>query len=140
VRRAGRIAALQLLYQLDVSGRYDALEEVIRLHFEQLAPDVAAEGRVFAEQLCRGVVSRLAELDEALERASEHWRLERMSRVDRNILRLATYELSASEDGTPPRVAISEAIELGKEFGTAESGGFINGVLSRVARDLRLVL
>jgi transcription antitermination protein NusB len=140
MRRAGRIAALQLLYQLDVSRRYDALEEVIRLHFTQLAPEVAVDGRAFAEELCRGVVARLAELDTRLERASEHWRLERMSRVDRNILRLAAYELSAPELGTPPRVAISEAIELGKEFGTAESGGFINGVLSRVAHDLQLVL
>jgi transcription antitermination protein NusB len=138
MRRAGRVTALQLLYQLDATSAYDALEEAFALHFEHLVPEVSAESRRFAEELCRGIVLRLTELDERIERASDNWRLERMSRVDRSILRLATHELSCPELGTPPRVAVSEAVELATEFGTSESGSFINGVLSRIARDLHL--
>jgi len=138
MRRAGRVAALQLLYQLDATSRYDSLEEVIALHFEHLEPAVPEEARRFAEELCRGLVPRLEELDARIERASEHWRLERMSRVDRCILRLAAHELSSDLVGTPPRVAISEAVELAQGFGASESAAFINGVLSRVAQDLHL--
>jgi N utilization substance protein B len=138
VRHIGRIAALQLLYQMDTADRFEDSEELLRLYFLHLAPEHPPEVRAFAESLCRGAVGRREEIDETLNRASSNWRLGRMSRVDRNILRLAVYELTAPEP-TPARVVIDEAIELAKEFGTNHSATFINGVLNRAAHDLGLI-
>jgi len=128
---------MQLIYQMDASDSFESEAELLPRFFSNLAPEVPEEARAFAGELACGVAERLAELDELLERASQNWRLERMSRVDRSILRLATYELVATQ-GVPPRVVINEAIEIGKEFGATESAAFINGVLNRVAQDLGL--
>lgn len=132
MRRAGRVATLQVLYQLDTSGSFgaDSVDEALARHFTHLAPDIKAEARAFAERLCHGVAAGLQRIDKLLERASSNWRLDRMGRVDRNVLRLAAYELTETE--TPPPVVINEAIELAKEYGAGESGPFVNGVLSRV--------
>ncbi|HEX7488531.1 MAG TPA: transcription antitermination factor NusB, partial [Anaeromyxobacteraceae bacterium] len=85
-----------------------------------------------AEELVRGVARHRRELDAAIEAVSQNWRLDRMARVDRNVLRLATFELLHRDD-VPVKVAINEAIELGKKFGSESSGAFINGILDRVA-------
>lgn len=93
------------------------------------------EAKSYAEAVVLGVTDRLAEVDAALRKASAHWRLERMARVDRTILRIGTWELLA--DAQAPRaVVIDEAVELGKSYGSSESAAFVNGVLDRVAEDL----
>jgi N utilization substance protein B len=136
VRRSGRAAAVQVLYGLDAGGSPAAVDAALERHFDNLAPETRQETRRFAGALCRGVTEHLERIDAALERASTNWRVERMSRVDRSILRLAVYELHHGGAETPPAVVINEAIELGKQFGSTGSASFINGVLGRVVEQL----
>jgi transcription antitermination protein NusB len=93
-----------------------------------------AEGRPYSEEIVRGVVAEREALDERITRASEHWKLSRMTRVDRNVLRLAAWELLHQPE-TPRAVILDEAVELAKRFGTEDSGAFVNGVLGRIADD-----
>jgi len=95
-----------------------------------------AEAREFAMLLVAGVIRRLAEVDELIRQASLNWRIDRMAMVDRNILRLATFELMEVLE-TPMKVVLNEAIELSKRFGTEDSGAFVNGVLDKVGSLLR---
>jgi N utilization substance protein B len=92
--------------------------------------------RAFADTLIKGVISRLPEIDQQIATAAENFSLERLGNVDRNILRLAIYELLVATD-VPQAVIINEAIEISKKFATTESSGFVNGVLDRVARELK---
>jgi N utilization substance protein B len=128
-RTRARECALQALYQLDLSGG-EAREAVraVLAHFEEA--DESTER--FADELVRGVQSERAQIDEIIQQSSAHWKLERMARVDRNILRLAVYEILRRAD-IPIRVSLNEAIELGKKFGSEESSAFVNGVLDRIA-------
>lgn len=126
-RRRAREAALQVLYQLDMLK--GTPEEALDLYFEHFASPESE--RPFAEFLAQGVHNHLGEIDELMASASEHWRLDRMSPVDRNILRLAIFELLFCGD-IPPKVSINEAIDLGKKFGSENSGPFINGVLDEL--------
>jgi transcription antitermination protein NusB len=135
VRREGREAAVQLLYLLETSGRFQEIEEELVIYFDELNPEISPGAREFSERLCRGIVEHLVEVDSRIEGAALHWRTERMDRVDLSILRLAVYELLHAED-IPKAVVINEAIELAKEFGSDESSSFINGVLGRIARDI----
>lgn len=130
-RRKGREAALQMLYQMDVSGV--GAEDALRLFWTHLGS--SREGEEFASLLVRGCAGALVDIDETIRTVSHHWRLERMTRVDRNILRLACYELLELED-IPRRVTLNEAVELAKRFGAEGSPGFVNGVLDRIASDL----
>ena len=91
---------------------------------------------MFGDALVRGTKANQEKIDQTISRFTEHWDLERMAVVDRNILRLAVYELLWTGD-VPPKVAINEAIEIAKKFGTRESGRFINGILDRVHKELR---
>jgi transcription antitermination protein NusB len=129
-RTTGREAALQMLFALEVSGA--PAEQVIRDFWRELPGE--AEGRPYADAVVRGVAARLSEVDERIRTASEHWRLERMTRVDRNVLRIGTWELMEQTD-VPRPVILDEAVEIAKRFGTEESGKFVNGVLDRVADD-----
>lgn len=131
VRRKGREAALQILYAVDVSSL--AVADAIADFWRFLGVD--EDGREFADALVRGTVAELARIDEIIRGVSQHWRLERMSWVDRNILRLGTYELLCLPD-VPRRVTLNEAVELAKRFGTEGSPGFVNGVLDKIAQDL----
>jgi N utilization substance protein B len=130
-RRTGRAYALQLLYardgdpSSDVTGAAGAWATEFEL-------DVDAAAQAFARELVAAASARGAEIDEAIAAASRNWRIERMSRVDRNILRLGACELLAFRD-VPVKVVINEAVELAKRFGTAESSAFVNGVLDRIA-------
>ncbi len=133
MRHEGRQAALQLLYELDVQG-FEEVDVRLRDLVVHLLPELPVEARGFAEELCREVASRLEEIDRTIEAASSNWRVERMSRVDRSVLRLAVGELG-SEGAPPAKVVLNEAIELAKEFGTAESAAFVNGVLNRVVQE-----
>jgi N utilization substance protein B len=127
-RHAGREAALQMLFQLEASAA--SPDDVIQLFWRSFEAD--PEGREYANQVVRGVAEHAGEIDARITKASENWRLERMSRVDRNVLRLATWELLQRGD-VPRAVILDEAVELAKTFGTEESKAFVNGVLSRVA-------
>jgi N utilization substance protein B len=135
-RRRARGYALQVLYALDLNEEpsVDAALARFWAAFEQDEADPAA--REFAEALVRSTVAQLREVDELVQQASKNWRLDRMSRVDRNILRLATWELLASPE-VPVRVVINEAVELAKRFGAEDSPAFVNGILDRIAQPIR---
>jgi N utilization substance protein B len=111
----------------------ETLEHVIRAFWRETPGD--PEGREYAESLVRGIGADLVSLDERIAQASENWRVERMARVDRNVLRLGSYELLHRTD-VPRPVILDEAIELAKRFGSELSGKFVNGVLERIANDL----
>jgi len=133
-RRQAREQALQLLYQLDLtndSGHESASKVFWSL--EPADPDVVD----FAGSVVSGVCNQMEQIDSLITDASHNWKVQRMSYVDRNILRLAVFEFLEKSD-VPPMVSINEAIELGKRFGTGESGAFINGILDRIARGLNL--
>lgn len=127
-RTSGREAALQMLFALESSG--DGVERVINLYWRQF--DGHPEAREYAETCVRGVAEKLSEVDEKLRQASINWRIERMTRVDRNTLRLGAWELLQRRD-VPRPVIIDEAVELAKRFGSEDSPSFVNGVLDRVA-------
>jgi N utilization substance protein B len=130
-RRTGRAYALQLLYArdgdsaTDVAGAVTAWAEAFEL-------EIDATAQAFAKDLVAAASETAARLDELIAAASKNWRIDRMSRVDRNILRLGACELTAFHD-VPVKVVINEAVELAKRFGTAESSAFVNGVLDRIA-------
>ena len=130
-RRQARAYALQILYARDVDAGTDVAGAVAKWDADfELELEPAA--REFAQALVRAAVDRATAVDELIAKASKNWRLERMSRVDRNILRLGSVELSAFPD-VPVKVVINEAVELAKRFGTAESPAFVNGILDRIA-------
>ncbi len=130
-RRTGRAYALQLLYardgdpSTDVTGAASSWASEFELEIEPAA-------QAFARELVAAASSRAQEIDDHIAAASKNWRIDRMSRVDRNILRLGACELIAVRD-VPVKVVINEAVELAKRFGTAESSAFVNGVLDRIA-------
>ena len=109
------------------------IEHAVRDHFAFLASSV--EGRDFAQLLVRGVSDNSAAIDDTIRKVSEHWRIERMALVDRNILRLAVYEFLFED--TPKTVAINEALEIARRFSTFEATQFINGILDVIAKELR---
>jgi transcription antitermination factor NusB len=128
-REQARQIALQALYQLDVR-REDLGPEIVEFLRESTKePEVY----FFARRLTEGTWAWREEADRLIGEAAEHWRPERMAIIDRNILRLAAYEISQGPD-IPPRVAIDQAIELAKRFSSAESGAFVNGVLDKILR------
>jgi len=120
-----------VLYQIDVSGLEAA--DALRLYWQHLG--VVEDRDDFADELVRGCVAEREAIDTRIRSVSRHWRLERMSRVDRNIIRLAAYELMHASD-IPRRVTLNEAVELAKRFGNEESPAFVNGVLDRIADDV----
>ena len=130
-RRSGRVYALQLLYARDGDAATDVAGAVDRWAAE-LELDVEPAAQAFARDLVAAAATRGPEIDEHIAAASKNWRIDRMSRVDRNILRLGACELLAFRD-VPVKVVINEAVELAKRFGTAESSAFVNGVLDRIA-------
>lgn len=132
-RRKAREIALQFLYQLDVRGADDAAPYEAEFWAGQ---SVGADTGNYARTLVAGTTANRERIDEVLSQVTEHWELDRMAVVDRNILRLAVYELLWESD-VPPKVAITEALEVAKKFGTGESSRFINGVLDRVHKELR---
>lgn len=148
VRREGREAAIQYLFQLDFqeseSSKPEAdfwklragAEDPDELNPIPARPPIAPKARAFAESLVEGVCSRKAVLDEMITRYARNYRLSRLAAVDRNILRLAVYEMFHTTE-VPPVVAINEAIELAKQYGSEESGGFVNGLLDKMRSELK---
>jgi transcription antitermination protein NusB len=131
VRRTGRAYALQLLYARDGDPATDLAGAAISWASE-FELEVDAQAQTFARELVAAAIARGSEIDELIAAASKNWRIDRMSRVDRNILRLGACELLSFRD-VPVKVVINEAVELAKRFGTAESSAFVNGVLDRIA-------
>jgi N utilization substance protein B len=132
-RRSAREYALQMLYQAEASGM--PMPEIERHFWDDT--ETTAEIRDFAGRLARGTVAHRATIDPILVESLEHWRLERLAIVDRNILRLAVYEF-LHEPGTPPIVVIDEAIEVARKFGGEDSWQFTNGILDAVRKRLDL--
>ncbi len=127
-RHSGREAALQMIFQMESSGT--TAEQTIALYWRNFEGE--PEGREYSDAAVRGVAEGLEALDKQITAASAHWRIERMARVDRNILRLGTWELTHRLD-VPRAVILDEAVEIAKSFGTEESSSFVNGVLNKVA-------
>ena len=130
-RTRSREMALQALYQLDLvqSKISEALESTRE---ERQAEAAGPEVKKYAEVLVRGVSDKITDLDQVIEQFAEHWKINRMACVDRNILRLSAYEIIYVDD-VPPKVAMNEAIELAKKFGDSDSPKFVNGILDKVA-------
>jgi N utilization substance protein B len=120
-----------MFFQMEASGA--PADQVIDLFWQSFDPE--PEGRGYADDAVRGIATTLERVDAEIVKASANWRLERMTRVDRNILRLGAWELMERAD-VPRAVILDEAIELAKSYGTDESGAFVNGVLNRVAENL----
>jgi transcription antitermination protein NusB len=130
-RRKSRELALQMLFQWDFSK--EAYGEV-RDSFWTLHQEADDDVRIFSDQLVEGTIENVERIDELLARHAEHWRLPRMPTVDRNILRMATFEL-LHETGTPCAVVINEALEVARKFSTHESILFINGILDSIRKE-----
>jgi len=132
-RRKGRICALQMLFQYDISQ--PRVDELASSYWEAFGDDMGNVARDFSNNLALGAISRLDEIDDLIKRRAEHWRIKRMAVVDRNILRLAIYEFLYEAD-TPKTVVINEALEIARRFSTFEATQFINGILDAIKRDL----
>ncbi len=130
-RRTGRAYALQLLYARDGDPGTDVTGAAVSWA-DSFDLEVEEGAQIFARDLVAAATEKSTEIDELIVSASKNWRIDRMSRVDRNILRLGACELLAFRD-VPTKVVINEAVELAKRFGTAESSAFVNGVLDRIA-------
>jgi transcription antitermination protein NusB len=129
-RRKSRQRALQILFLWD--ARRQPVDEAINAYYESLYSEEQPERDPFVADLVRGTVEHVAELDEQISKHAEHWRIERMPAVDRNVLRLAVYEMI--HGGTPAPVSIDEALELARRFSNEESVQFVNGVLDAIHR------
>ena len=127
VRRRAREIALQVLYQREFNRM--EFQEALNLFWNNF--EVLKGARDFSERIIRGIEQHQEDLDRIIEQYSSNWKIDRMAHVDRNILRIAVYELLYCDD-IPPKVAINEAIDIGKKYGSEDSGAFINGVLDRV--------
>jgi N utilization substance protein B len=126
-RRKSREFALQVLYQLDLTKQ--EANKALAQWKKHFSPKGEKNG--FTEQIVKGVMENRQEIDDLIKRYSENWRLERINLIDRTILRMAIFELLYCEE-VPPKVTLNEAIDLGKRYGTEDSGSFINGILDRI--------
>ena len=131
-RRKARECALQLLYRLDIGGGQP--DDIPEFYWNE--SDADSDAQSYAQELYRGILTLRDELDAKIASSSAHWKMSRMAAVDKNILRIATYELRERDD-IPIRVVLNEAVEIAKRYGSAESGAFVNGILDALARALR---
>jgi len=131
-RRDGREWALQIIFSLDLNTRSD-LDKVFEYFFE-IHAESDEQTRGFTEAIVKGVVENRLKIDEKIEAYAEHWKIRRMGVVDRNVLRIAIYELMFCKD-IPAAVVLNEAIDLAKYFSNSDSGRFVNGILDRAVRE-----
>lgn len=130
-RRKSRESALQVLYQWDIEQHDDQKGSA---HIKEHS--LVKEGKdPFLEQIIQGVLDHCQEIDHLIDRYSENWRLDRITPIDRTILRMAIFELLFCED-IPPKVTLNEAVDLGKRYGSEHSGSFINGILDRILNEV----
>jgi N utilization substance protein B len=133
LRRQARECAVQWLFQYDVIRQHNPqMVDSSQSAFPSMI-EISPDAKPFAEQLAQGVLVHLTELDELLQRVTDHWSVDRMAVVDRNVLRCALFELLYLDD-IPAKVTINEAIEIAKRFGSEESGAFVNGILDRIMK------
>jgi N utilization substance protein B len=129
-RRRSRQRALQILFLWD--ARRQPVDEAINSYYDSIYWEERPERDPFVRSLVEGTIEHLAEVDQQIATHAEHWRMERMPAVDRNILRMAVYEMTRGE--TPAAVTIDEALELARKFSGEESVQFVNGVLDAIKR------
>lgn len=134
-RRKAREYALQILFQINLGP--DKFSDELLEEFWKVNTSLA-DVKEYTNLLVKGTIENLDQIDKIITDSAENWSLGRMASVDRNILRFATYELIDRPE-IPSTVIINEAIEIGKKFGTEESGPFINGILDKVAKEVRKV-
>ena len=132
-RRKARIAALEMLYQLDMAD--GDIKDITAMQFEE--KNLAKDAEGFILRLVNGVWEHKREIDRLIETNAENWSVYRITLIDRNILRLAAFEMVYCPD-IPFKVAIDEAIEIGKIYGAEDSGAFINGILDKIGQGLSL--
>jgi transcription antitermination factor NusB len=130
-RRKAREVALQVLFQLDFNSanKDEALDAVVLEN-----GDLSTNAKEYAKAVVDGTQANLEKIDEIISGLSSEWKVKRMAGVDRNIARIAIYEMQLADDKLPPNVAINEAVELAKKFGSEESGRFVNGILGSLAK------
>ena len=132
IRRSSRELALKFLYQFELNE--GDLDEQIKLFLERNSSQEDVES--FMKELVVSLIDKMEEIDEIIQKFSDHWVLDRMTVIDRNILRMGTYELLFSLS-TPPKVVINEAIDIAKKYGNEDSPEFINGILDKVYNEIR---
>ena len=132
-RHLSRTVAMQTLYEWDFNGRKDPLDDLAKYNIEQLAPGL--DDTTFVYQLIHGVRDNFEQINKTIVDTAPEWPLEQITVIDRNILRLGIFELLYAKE-VPPKVAINEAVELGKTFGGESSGKFVNGVLGTLYKKL----
>jgi transcription antitermination protein NusB len=135
-RHLARTVALQSLYEWDFfEENKEKSEEIVKRNIEEFASNLQEKDFVYS--LVEGVIENVTELNKIISAAAPEWPLEKITTIDRNVLRIGLYELIyGNKEEVPPKVAINEAIELAKQFGGSSSGRFINGVLGTVYREI----
>lgn len=135
-RRKAREFALQILFQLDIRKEKPSAT-IFRRFWEEHSPD--DEVKTFTEEIVKGAYRHIEKINKQIRACAKNWSLDRMATVDRNVLRMAVYEILYRMD-IPASVTINEAIEIAKKYGTDESGAFVNGILDSVARKTRKLM
>ena len=133
-RHLARTVAMQILFEWDFNNRSEKLSDVIDYNFKEFGVGLE-EDREFIEKLVRGVTKNLAEIDATIVKYAPEWPIEKITIIDRSVLRIGIYELMISKE-VPPKVAINESIEVAKTYGGESSGRFVNGVLGSVYREI----
>lgn len=129
-RTKARECALKILYAIEIAK--EKPEDAMTIYWDNSDPE-EADVRSYANELVRGVVKNRAKIDELITKHATNWQLERMAVIDKNIMRLAVYELLFSGE-IPPKVAINEAIDIAKKYGDKDSGKFVNGILDKISK------
>ncbi len=132
MRRQSREIALQILFQTEYAPQI-SFDDLVSIHGAKMEANVIS----YADQIVRGVIAHKESLDKKIQEASRHWKIDRMGGVDRNLLRLALFEIFHATEMIEPKIAINEAIEVAKIFGSQESPSFVNGILDQVVRNER---
>lgn len=128
-RTQSRECALQILYQYEMNP--EPMPQILEKFWSEQDETYSEETRRFSEKLALGTVEHQVEIDKVLEKYADNWELSRMAMIDRNVMRLATYELLYLAD-VPPKVTLNEAVNLAKKFSQEESGKFVNGILDKI--------
>lgn len=135
-RHLSRTIAMQTLYEWDFNHRSQKLDKLITDNINQYAQGI--EDTQFITHLVKGVVKNLAEIDEKIIKYAPEWPLDKITVLDRNVLRLAIYEMTQEKNEVPPKVVINEAIEMAKTFSSLTSGKFVNGVLGTIYGEMEV--
>lgn len=132
MRRQSREVALQILFQIEFAPQISFRDF---LTVQGAATEDSTDIQ-YAEILVNSVKANIKEIDQEIQKVARNWKIDRMSTIDRNILRLGTCEMKFLKDSVPPSVAINESVEIAKKYGTTESSGFVNGILDQIAQGL----